>query len=127
LFEPLIYEQLQEASLELSHNHIVALTSDVEAIKSALQAISFKKRPKLAVETSGQLHKRARINETAPLGNTPPWPDSQRQNTAELVYADSDEEHSDGGPLEVIVEPWPVTDSSHRYPTCTKGASHEQL
>jgi len=128
LLVPLTREQLQEASIELSDNHIVALATDVEVIKSALAAINFKKRPKLAVENGEGLQKRARGSEMESSDRSAPWPNNGGGSSTDLgaVVEDPDDDFGADGLVDAVIETeWPDTDSNHGLPTYTSAARQE--
>jgi hypothetical protein len=73
LLVPLTAEHLAEAGIELSYDHVVALASDVDAVKAALKELSCKgkTRPKLAAADIPLGSKRARCENAAASSASP--------------------------------------------------------
>eukprot|EP00931_Biecheleriopsis_adriatica_P092748 TRINITY_DN66528_c0_g1_i1.p1 TRINITY_DN66528_c0_g1~~TRINITY_DN66528_c0_g1_i1.p1 ORF type:complete len:708 (-),score=108.20 TRINITY_DN66528_c0_g1_i1:29-2152(-) len=122
LLVPLTEEHLAEAEIDLAYNHIVALASDVDAVKAALRELNCKgkTRPKLAA-AEVQSNKQARSEDCGPSTVSVPLVSEDRpavafdQTTAnEMIDADE----LDCGVVEVeVVNTLALrTDSSLGFP-----------
>jgi len=112
---PFTQEQLDETDFELTHQHIVALESDIECIRSALQTIKYKVRPRVAIDHSVYDANGSRKRAKGEHGE--PW---VRSEAAQPWQADrgGDETDEDDVPVDVEVqhEFAPRTDSSIGFP-----------
>jgi len=101
LLVPLTEEHLAELDVDVSHHHIIVLSEDVQAVRAALKAIPYKKRPKLSSTWHGAGGKRSRT-ETEPVSS--PW--APGDNEAPTGYRDEGTDSDDSvdyGPVDVEI------------------------